>query len=119
MTAMPPLTPEQKRPTNIDVDIRKREVRITWADGFRSVYPLDYLRKICPCAGCNEQRNNQDPLRVLKADQVRASGDLVADSPVEMVGNYALQFFWADGHRTGIYTFDFLRRLTPPQPADQ
>jgi DUF971 family protein len=110
---MDSLTPEQKRPTNIEVDIKKREVRITWADGFRSIYPLDYLRKICPCAACNEQRSNQDPLRVLSSDQARASGALVADSPVEMVGNYALQFFWADGHRTGIYTFDFLRRSTP------
>jgi DUF971 family protein len=107
------LTPEQKRPTNVEVDIKKRQVRITWADDFQSVYPLDYLRKICPCAACNEERNNDNPLRVLRPDQVRASGDLVADNPVEMVGNYALQFFWADGHRTGIYTFEFLRRSTP------
>ena len=29
----------------------------------------------------------------------------------EGVGGYALQLFWADGHSTGIYTFDYLRRL--------
>jgi DUF971 family protein len=27
------------------------------------------------------------------------------------VGGYALQLFWADGHSTGIFTFDYLRRL--------
>jgi DUF971 family protein len=32
---------------------------------------------------------------------------------VEPVGNYALRFRWSDGHDTGIYTFDFLRRLCP------
>ena len=109
------LTPEQKRPANIEVDIKQSQVRIEWADGYQSVYPLEYLRKICPCATCNEQRNNDDPLRVLSPDQAMPSGKLEVDHPVEMVGNYALQFFWDDGHRTGIYTFEFLRRSTPEQ----
>ena len=108
------LTLEQKYPANIEVDIRQSEVRIAWADGYKSVYPFAYLRKICPCATCNEQRNNDDPLRVLSQDQVMVSGRLTPDHPVEMVGNYALQFFWDDGHRTGIYTFEFLRHSTPP-----
>lgn len=110
---MSTLSPDQKTPTDIEVDIKQREVRITWADGYRSTYSLDYLRKICPCAVCNDLRNNQDPLRVLKADQISAKGELREENPVEMVGNYALQFFWADGHSTGIYAFDFLRRKSP------
>ncbi|HMQ54510.1 MAG TPA: DUF971 domain-containing protein [Anaerolineae bacterium] len=110
---MDKLTPEQKHPTNIEVDLKKREVRIDWADGAKSLYPLDYLRKICPCAACNEMRKDDDPLRVLKPEQARASGDLFLSTPVELVGNYALQFNWIDGHRTGIYTFEFLRQNTP------
>ncbi len=109
---MSTLTTEQKHPTKIDVDLKNSEVRITWLDGVTSIYPLPYLRKICPCATCNDQRNNHDPLRVLKPDQI-ASGNLATDHPVEMVGNYALQFTWDDGHRTGIYTFDFLRGNAP------
>jgi DUF971 family protein len=35
---------------------------------------------------------------------------------VSMVGNYALQFFWDDGHHTGIYTWEYLRQLCPPNP---
>jgi DUF971 family protein len=107
---MRPLTAVQKTPTNIDVDLKKREVRIAWADGYHSTYTFDDLRKNCPCAACNEQRKNADPLRVLKPDQVVTRAELDLDTPVEMVGNYALQFFWADGHRTGIYTFEFLRQ---------
>jgi DUF971 family protein len=107
------LTPPQRTPTDIEVDVKKREVRITWADEYQSIYPFDYLRKICPCAVCNEQRSSQDPLRVLRPDQVVTRADLQAGHPVEMVGNYALQFYWADGHSTGLYAFDFLRRSSP------
>jgi DUF971 family protein len=32
---------------------------------------------------------------------------------VAAVGNYALTFSWSDGHDTGIYTFDHLRRICP------
>ncbi len=108
------LTPQQKKPTNIEVDLKQREVRITWADDYRSVYSLDYLRQICPCATCQEQRDNQDPLRVLSpGEAVVTHGELDPEHQVELVGNYALQFFWSDGHNTGIYSFDFLREKSP------
>jgi len=28
---------------------------------------------------------------------------------IKMVGNYAIQLVWQDGHETGIYTFDKLK----------
>lgn len=34
-----------------------------------------------------------------------------------LVGNYALQFAWDDGHHTGIYTWEYLKRLCPPEAA--
>lgn len=107
------LTTQEKTPTNIEIDLKQSEVRITWADGYRSVYSLDYLRQICPCATCNEQRSNQDPLRLLTPDQMVTKGELRRDRPVEKVGNYALQFFWADGHSYGVYTYEFLRQKSP------
>jgi DUF971 family protein len=30
---------------------------------------------------------------------------------IHYVGRYALQFNWSDGHQTGIYPFEYLRRL--------
>ena len=110
---MSSLTQQQKTPTNIEVDIKQSEVRITWADGHQSSYTLDYLRQICPCAICNEMRRNEDPLKVLGPGQVVIKGELRSEHPVEMVGNYALQFFWADGHNSGLYSFDFLRQKSP------
>ena len=100
-------------PADRAIDLSQAEVRITWGDGQRSRYSLDKLRQSCPCAVCNELRSqqNDDPLRILNSEQAEARGELEADKPVEVVGQYALQFFWIDGHRTGIYTYTYLREL--------
>ena len=31
---------------------------------------------------------------------------------IQRVGRYAVRLAWSDGHRTGIYTFEFLRELS-------
>jgi len=33
------------------------------------------------------------------------------------IGGYALQLTWADGHNTGLYPFDYLRRIDPSRPV--
>jgi DUF971 family protein len=35
---------------------------------------------------------------------------------LELIGNYALQPTWDDGHHTGIYTWDYLYKLCPETP---
>jgi len=74
---------------------------VDWRDGHTSILPNDRLRGYCPCAGC---QGHEGPLRFI------AEGSRVIDE-IEQVGNYALSFHWGDGHQTGIYTFDHLRRL--------
>jgi DUF971 family protein len=32
---------------------------------------------------------------------------------LQIIGNYALQIFWDDGHNAGIYTWDYLNRICP------
>jgi DUF971 family protein len=32
---------------------------------------------------------------------------------LELIGNYALQLFWKDGHSFGIYPWDYLLELCP------
>ncbi|MBN1964972.1 MAG: DUF971 domain-containing protein [Anaerolineae bacterium] len=104
------------RPTNIDVDRDAGEMRITWHDGRTCAYPLANLRAACPCAGCrgHEKMGREfDPVHILALQPERAYGL----EQVEVVGNYALQFFWDDGHHTGIYTWEYLYRLCPPEDA--
>ena len=33
----------------------------------------------------------------------------------ELVGNYALQIEWSDSHGSGIYSFQYLREISPQQ----
>jgi DUF971 family protein len=93
----------------LDLQPIGNELAIRWADGGESFIVLDKLRRACPCAGCkgetdvlgNLYKNPEKPLTVKAFELVR----------IVSVGGYAIQPVWADGHSTGIYSFDYLRRL--------
>lgn len=100
----------------IPLNIKKsaaRTLQIEWDDGHTSRYALEFLRRECPCASCSEARRAPakpaNPLRVLQAHE--NVGNDVDIRQAEVVGRYAIQFQWCDGHAEGIYTFDFLREL--------
>ena len=100
------------RPRDIAIDREAGTVTITWADWHTSVYTLEWLRSNCPCANCREERweasQKNDPPRLFVAPPT--SSEL---TNAELVGGYAIQFQWADGHNSGIYTFASLRRTCP------
>jgi len=98
------------RPIELNLD-RKKHLWIRWADGLESVIPLAKLRAACPCAGCRADREerSRNPLAVVRA--VANADDLVTAVNAELQGNYALRILWKDGHDTGIYDFELLRRL--------
>ena len=80
---------------------------LVWNDGHTSSYPSWYLRENCPCALCVEELTGR---RMIIQGSI--PGNLERQD-VAPVGNYALSFAWSDGHSTGIYTFDYLRRICP------
>jgi DUF971 family protein len=84
------------------------ELALAFDDGEELYLPLDLLRRACPCAAC---QGEPDALgRVLRpVQQIGPRGFELLKS--EVIGGYAIQLFWADGHSTGLYTFDYLRRL--------
>ncbi len=89
------------------VDIRQAsgdELGITWEDGHESRYTWQFLRASCPCAWCNDLR--------IKGTSEYIAAD-VRPSMVSPVGRYALSFDFSDGHSTGIYSFEYLRRMCP------
>jgi DUF971 family protein len=49
-----------------------------------------------------------DGERVLKAESV---SETIEIRDISIVGRYALNFRWSDGHETGIYSFRYLREL--------
>ena len=85
------------------------ELAIKWDDGGESFVSLEKLRRCCPCAGCqgekdvmgNVYKGPERPLRPESFQLLRLAN----------VGSYAVQPVWADGHATGIYSFDYLREV--------
>jgi len=91
---------------------RSKGIRIDWKDGHHSDYGLAYLRDKCPCASCTGAHGTEP-----RAPSAQAPFQLYKPVlkllDVEPVGSYALQIKWNDGHTTGIYAYDFLRRICP------
>jgi DUF971 family protein len=96
--------------TRIKLAAGNDTLTIQWLDGHLSVYSYRYLRDRCPCASCQEQgaarsgTENPSPLLGAKA---------LKPERAALVGRYAVQIFWSDGHSAGIYSFDYLRRVCP------
>lgn len=89
------------------VEILGEELVVVWDDGHESYYPLEALRRACPCAGCSGEPDlfgniarGPDPIYVASSFKL---------DRVERVGNYAVQPDWSDGHTWGIWTYDRLR----------
>lgn len=86
-----------------------QELAIKWDDGSECFISLETLRRNCPCASCHGETDvlgnvYKGPERTLGA----ASFQLVR---LNNVGGYALSPLWADGHSTGLYSFEFLKKL--------
>ena len=103
-------------PADIAVSRERRALHIRWQDGHESAYPFDLLRKGCPCAACNDQRDKSaasaGPSLTVLTGPVLKAGEVQATA-VSPVGRYAIQFVWSDGHDSGIYAFDYLRGICP------
>jgi DUF971 family protein len=89
-------------------------MEIEWKDGHRSAWTFRWLRDGCPCATCHEAR---EAAGLAPGERKLASAQLLPmyEAPprpnsVEPAGRYAVVFHWNDGHSSGIYSWDFLRR---------
>ena len=91
-------------PTQI-VEESDSSVSIKWSDKSETLYTAPLLRRSCPCATCVNEWTGQ---KILKDDQVT---DDLTFSHISIVGRYALSFHFSDGHNTGIFSFDYLRKL--------
>lgn len=89
-------------------------LEIDWQDGHKSAWNFAWLRDAGPCATCIDERKAQGR----KAGQPKPKSATLLPmytpppkpASAHGVGRYALQFNWADGHASGIYSWDYLRR---------
>jgi DUF971 family protein len=85
------------------------ELALRWEDGSESFIALEKLRRACPCAECKGEMDVMGNVyRAPEKPLTPRSFELVRIGPV---GGYAIQPQWADGHSTGLYSFDYLRAL--------
>ena len=87
-------------------------VSITFGDDRKCSYGAAELRRACPCAQCVNEWTGE---RVLKPESI---SEKLAIQDLSIVGRYALNFRWSDGHQTGIYSFRYLRELCESQDAE-
>jgi DUF971 family protein len=87
----------------IDVDTQVGVLDIVWDDDIRQRFDNATLRRHCRCADC-------------KALRLRTGVEL--DIPphttireIRMVGHYAAQFVFSDGHERGIFPWVFIREI--------
>lgn len=93
----------------LDIQQIGDELAIKWEDGTESFLPVRRLREHCPCAGCKGEVDimgnlYKNPERPLPATAFQ----LIS---LQRIGGYALQPRWADGHATGLYSFEYLKAL--------
>jgi len=88
---------------------RSNGIRIDWQDRHHSEYTLRYLRDHCPCAQCAGTHGTPPAA----AGPFPLYQPALKTQEVEPVGNYAIRLHWSDGHNTGIYSYDYFRRICP------
>ena len=112
MSVPPSLMSPQTTPVRLNLK-KEEKLEIDWQDGVTSVYSISLLRSMCPCAMCKtirqEKETRKSLLQVLPGNY---STPMTAVS-AELVGNYALKIEWSDQHGSGIYSFQYLREISP------
>jgi DUF971 family protein len=96
------------RPTHI-TQVSSYELKVVWEDGDESLFTTTMLRTNCPCASCvqeKEENRKQGLFSLPIANQTELRR-------IELSGHNAMIITWGDGHKAGIYTWEYLRSLVP------
>ena len=93
----------------MDVQVIGNALAIKWDDQKESFIPLPSLRRSCPCASCQGEKDIMG--NVYQHSPKPLTPEAFALLRLTKVGAYALRPTWADGHDTGLFSFDYLRKL--------
>ena len=93
----------------LDIQPIGDELAIKWEDGTETFISLEKLRRHCPCAGCKGEMDIMGNL--YKGPEQALTPRAFQLRGITRIGSYGIQPAWADGHATGIFSFDYLRRV--------
>ncbi len=94
-------------PNKVKLNKPDRSLELTYPDGAHFVLSAEFLRVHSPSAEVQGHGPGQEILQHSKKQ--------VAIDRLEASGNYALTLHFSDGHRTGIYSWVYLRDLCDNQ----
>ena len=97
-----------------DIQIIGEEVAIAWSDGGESFIRHDLLRRASPSAST---QGEHDVFGNKYGGESKADYTGVRVLGWQQIGNYAIRFDFSDGHGSGLYTYDYLRKLGELPPA--
>jgi DUF971 family protein len=104
--------PDSTPPAAIRAHQAQQLLELTWDNGRVDNLRYHHLRAECPCASCRDEWTGA---RILDPASIRP--DLTIEG-MEGVGSYAVRLVWNDGHGSGLYTWENLRRLAEsPAPG--
>tara|TARA_Y100001970_G_scaffold164900_1_gene201495 strand:- start:322 stop:639 length:318 start_codon:yes stop_codon:yes gene_type:complete len=86
------------------------EIAIKWSDGKENYLDNSTLRQNCPCANCSGEKDVFGNVYI--GDKKKLMETSYQISKITKIGHYAVRIFWMDGHSEGLYTFEFLNRLS-------
>lgn len=96
-------------PVEVRLNPAKDILRIVFDDGAAYELRAEYLRVESPSAEV-KGHGGQRPPPVTGKENVKISG-------LEPVGNYAIRIGFDDGHDSGLFSWEYLRRLGAEEPA--
>ena len=79
---------------------------VKWHDELEARLGLVALRAQCMCARCVDEITGE---RIVDIEGIDPA---IAIEGMQLVGNYAVKIRWSDGHDTGLYTWEHLRKLS-------
>ena len=92
-------------PTNLRAHQAEQVLELVWADQRTDRLKYHHIRSNCPCASCRDEWTGE---RILDPASIPAH---IKIEGMEGIGNYAVRLVWSDGHSSGLYTWEALRKL--------
>lgn len=93
----------------VDIQQIGNELAIKWDDGSESFITLERLRQACPCAACKGEMDVMGNL--YKGPEIKLRPESYNLRSLAQVGTYAVQPTWGDGHNSGLFSYDYLRKI--------
>ncbi len=118
ISALPALLEAMEKEKQEPVSIERQPLQLSlqWLDGTQKTINAYQLRLCCGCALCIDESTGKPLLSPEKVSE-----DISLES-IQRVGRYGLKIDFSDGHNTGIYTFDKLKKFeaceVPPLKAE-